>query len=48
MYEIPNKNSRFTYSGTPEKELKKKEKLNKLTSPQNTKVFKHTIIKLLK
>ena len=26
MYEIPNKNSRFTYSGTPEKELKKKKK----------------------
>ena len=49
MYEISNKNSRFTYRGTPEKELKRKrEKFNKLTSPQNTKVLKHTLIKLLK
>ena len=41
-------NSRFTYSGTPEKKIKKeKGKLNKLTSPKIPR-FSSTLIKTVK
>ena len=48
MYDIPNKNSRFTYSGTPEKEFKKKEKLYKLISPPKYQGFQTYSYKTVK